>query len=191
MGENEQGGMLRTVVVVGLVAMVALIITLGVVGLKAMAKQNRDAAVPPTMMLSMMDKSSITPSSDAEYAAFNAKSKFEWIGDTMHIVTPASATVQRAQYNTSLNPVPDGAKRLKVTLDISQTGPNYSHPWIRYYDANKNKLPDATYNYFMPVEEKSKMFTVKPEAKYYRVDFESREGMDVYYKNFTMTFYND
>lgn len=34
MGENEQGGMLRTVVVVGLVAMVALIVTLGVVGLK-------------------------------------------------------------------------------------------------------------------------------------------------------------
>ena len=34
MGENEQGGMLRTVVVVGIVAMIALIVTLGVVGLK-------------------------------------------------------------------------------------------------------------------------------------------------------------
>lgn len=34
MGENEQGGMLRTVVVIGIIAMVALIITLGVVGLK-------------------------------------------------------------------------------------------------------------------------------------------------------------
>jgi len=34
MGENEQGGMLRTVVVIGIVAMVALIVTLGVIGLK-------------------------------------------------------------------------------------------------------------------------------------------------------------
>ena len=34
MGENEQGGMLRTVVVVGLVAMIALIVTSAVVGLK-------------------------------------------------------------------------------------------------------------------------------------------------------------
>lgn len=34
MGENEQGGMLRNVVVVGLVAMIALIVTLAVVGLK-------------------------------------------------------------------------------------------------------------------------------------------------------------
>lgn len=191
MGENEQGGMLRTVVVVGLVAMVALIITLGVVGLKTMAKQNRDAAVPPTMMLSMVDKSSITPSSDDGHSAFTAKSKFEWVGDSIHIVTPASATPQYAQYNTELKLVPEGAKRLKVTMHTDQIGPNYAHPWIRYYDGNKNPLSDATYNYFMPVEEKSKMFAVKPEAMYYRVDFESREGMDVYYKNFTMTFYND
>ena len=45
MGENEQGGMLRTVVVVGLVAMVALIITLGVVGLKNNMTRNTDRAV--------------------------------------------------------------------------------------------------------------------------------------------------
>lgn len=44
MGENEQGGMLRTVVVIGIVAMVALIMTLGVVGLKNnMAKSTNNA----------------------------------------------------------------------------------------------------------------------------------------------------
>ena len=45
MGENEQGGMLRTVVVIGLVAMVALIITLGVVGLKDNMHKNTATAV--------------------------------------------------------------------------------------------------------------------------------------------------
>ena len=45
MGENEQGGMLRTVVVVGIVAMVALIITLGVVGLKNNMTKNTATAV--------------------------------------------------------------------------------------------------------------------------------------------------
>ena len=45
MGENEQGGMLRTVVVVGLVAMVALIITLVVVGLKNNMTKNTNNAV--------------------------------------------------------------------------------------------------------------------------------------------------
>ena len=46
MGENEQGGMLRTVVVIGIVAMVALIVTLGVVGLKNnMNKSSNNAVV--------------------------------------------------------------------------------------------------------------------------------------------------
>lgn len=45
MGENEQGGMLRNVVVIGIIAMVALIITLGVVGLKSNMSKNTDTAV--------------------------------------------------------------------------------------------------------------------------------------------------
>ena len=45
MGENEQGGMLRTVVVIGIIAMVALIITLGVVGLKNNMTKNTNSAV--------------------------------------------------------------------------------------------------------------------------------------------------
>lgn len=45
MGENEQGGMLRTVVVIGIVAMVALIITLGVVGLKNNVTKNQTNAL--------------------------------------------------------------------------------------------------------------------------------------------------
>lgn len=45
MGENEQGGMLRTVVVIGIIAMVALIITLGVVGLKNNMSKNTDKVV--------------------------------------------------------------------------------------------------------------------------------------------------
>lgn len=45
MGENEQGGMLRSVVVIGIIAMVALIITLGVVGLKDNMNKNTATAV--------------------------------------------------------------------------------------------------------------------------------------------------
>ena len=45
MGENEQGGMLRTVVVVGLVALIAAVIIGSVVGLKASMNKNTDSAV--------------------------------------------------------------------------------------------------------------------------------------------------
>ena len=45
MGENEQGGMLRTVVVVGLVALIAAVIIGSVVGLKASMTKNTNSAV--------------------------------------------------------------------------------------------------------------------------------------------------
>ena len=45
MGENEQGGMLRTVVVGGVVALIAAVITMGVVGLKNNMTKNTDRAV--------------------------------------------------------------------------------------------------------------------------------------------------
>lgn len=44
MGENEQGGMLRTVVVVGLVALIAGVVMMGVVGMKASMTKNTDTA---------------------------------------------------------------------------------------------------------------------------------------------------
>ncbi len=44
MGENEQGGMLRTVVVIGIIAMVALIIIFGVVGLSVNTKSITNSA---------------------------------------------------------------------------------------------------------------------------------------------------
>ena len=49
MGENEQGGMLRTVVVVGLVALIAMVITIGVVGMKASMNKNTNIAVGSVM----------------------------------------------------------------------------------------------------------------------------------------------
>ncbi len=45
MGENEQGGMLRSVVVVGLVAIIAIVITVAVVGLKGNMTKNTNSAV--------------------------------------------------------------------------------------------------------------------------------------------------
>lgn len=61
MGENEQGGMLRTVVVVGIIAMVALIITLGVVGLKNNVTKNTDIAVGTASLNRVGDSEFMNP----------------------------------------------------------------------------------------------------------------------------------
>lgn len=45
MGENEQGGMLRTVVVIGLVALIAAVVIFGITNLKGNMIKNSDTAV--------------------------------------------------------------------------------------------------------------------------------------------------
>ena len=45
MGENEQGGMLRNVVIVGLVALIAAVVIFGITGLKASMNKNTSTAV--------------------------------------------------------------------------------------------------------------------------------------------------
>ena len=61
MGENEQGGMLRNVVVIGIIAMIALIITLGVVGLKSNMSKNTDIAVGTASMNRTGDSEFMNP----------------------------------------------------------------------------------------------------------------------------------
>lgn len=45
MGENEQGGMLRTVIVVGLVALIAAVVIFAITGLKGDMRKNSDTAI--------------------------------------------------------------------------------------------------------------------------------------------------
>ena len=61
MGENEQGGMLRTVVVVGLVALIAAVIIGGVVGMKASMTKNTDVAVSTASMNQVSDSEFMNP----------------------------------------------------------------------------------------------------------------------------------
>lgn len=62
MGENEQGGMLRTVVVIGLVAIIAILITVGVVGLKSSLRTNTLMAVDAGHNLVKLQDNSIKQS---------------------------------------------------------------------------------------------------------------------------------
>lgn len=67
MGENEQGGMLRTVVVVGLVALIAAVITMGVIGMKASLRSNTLMAVDAGRNLVALTDNSVKKS----YKPFN------------------------------------------------------------------------------------------------------------------------
>lgn len=65
MGENEQSGMLRTVVVIGIIAIVAMTIILAVVGLKGNMNSNTDSAIKPLVR------------TQVDYASDNPNVKFQ------------------------------------------------------------------------------------------------------------------
>lgn len=84
MGENEQGGMLRTVVVIGLVALIAAVITLGIIGLKSNMTKNTDNAVGTVVTTKKpyyskdINFKDYTPS---EYAWDGPRYRLPYIGD--------------------------------------------------------------------------------------------------------------
>ena len=60
MGENEQGGMLRVVTVVGLIAIISMALIFGVTQLKASFWRNTEAAVPPTAIIATLRPDQLT-----------------------------------------------------------------------------------------------------------------------------------
>jgi len=62
MGENEQGGMLRTVVVIGLVAIIAIVMIVGVVGLKSSLRTNTLMATDAGKNLVALTNNSVSQS---------------------------------------------------------------------------------------------------------------------------------
>ena len=80
MGENEQGGMLRTVVVVGLVAMLTVIIVSAVVSLSASSKANIDNATNSVSKVNndVMDgwqaKDPVKPDWDSSHGSYQSGS---------------------------------------------------------------------------------------------------------------------
>lgn len=93
MGENEQGGMLRTVVVVGLVALIAAVVIFGVVGLNASMNKNSDTAVHNVERAQMTGRNLFVNSKElwhveSNYGATWVFQDYDATTKTWHITSP-------------------------------------------------------------------------------------------------------
>lgn len=183
MGENEQGGMLRTVVVVGIVAMATLIVTLGVIGLKSNMTKNTDSAVGAVATTTVPFASKyhakyvskeVSPSSD--YTVFPV------IGDIppnswreVHIEFTVDKPVNvhvdiNDSYGTNRSSTNDNDDLSKRELDIYQNGVLTQTKFIgKWTDASKF-IAQPNINYVMVV----KYFNNTAEA------FTENESTDVW-----------
>ena len=145
MGENEQGGMLRTVVVVGIVAMVALIITLGVVGLKNNMTKNTDRAVG-AVVTTKVPYSVVNP--DVTYKKYTLDNSDNW-GRVDHcIFFPLVGDVPNNSWREN-RLVVNSSERVYIRVDVSvipEANPtsndsdDQSKRLLEVYDENGNKL---------------------------------------------------
>ena len=135
MGENEQGGMLRTVVVVGLVAMVALIITLGVVGLKNNMTKNTDNAVATASMNQVSDSEFMNPflvngpsnNGNSWYQMFDVHNGVSWhvagkYRNSNYIVHTPAANETRSDLVSPRQEIPQNSKVVSYGAWVKGTG---------------------------------------------------------------------
>lgn len=147
MGENEQGGMLRTVVVIGIIAMVALIITLGVVGLKNNMSKNTDSAVGTVVMTKVPYT---VQNADVDYVNYPPLTNNGNLGDN-RFTFPVIGNIPANSWREVRMEV-ESSKRTWIKLDIntnykvSQPGNNYdaiAYRQLLIYDNNGNLIQKA------------------------------------------------
>ncbi len=94
MGENEQGGMLRTVVVVGLIAIIAIVMIVGVVGLKSSLRTN-------TLMATTMGQNILKIDQSDPNKRFNILGGYETFSYDSNTDTFTLVLSTKSQYDDS------------------------------------------------------------------------------------------
>ena len=165
MGENEQGGMLRTVVVVGIIAMVALIITLGVVGLKSNMTKNTNSAVG-TVATAKIPYGVVNPDVTYEKYTPNSSSNSGW-GDH-NTYFPVVGNIPNNSWRED-RIVVNASQRVYIRVDINDNpetmtskndNDDLSKRLLEVYDENGNKLVSTNSLYNKVYLDKDKDYTL-------------------------------
>jgi len=186
MGENEQSGMLRTVVVIGIIAMVALIMTLGVVGLKNNMTKNINETSVPSQLIDSSTPLKLEDPTQEKYVSIS--------GNKIVLDTLSSSNNFWVRYDTMPALIPNGSKTVKLTVTgKGSVGSMYSHPWMKYFDKTGKEVTGSGIQYVdVPITGKlmtaSVVATIPDGAYTYAISFQSRQLSHIEYESATVTF---
>lgn len=125
MGENEQGGMLRTVIVVGLVALIAVVVTMGVVGMKASMTKNSNTAVHNVERAQLNGRNLLVGSKDYSGGHWYYVSKTADWHDGTQVIQATSVSPMIFRYDKE-HMITEGLINTKdtyqVSFDVNNTG---------------------------------------------------------------------
>lgn len=220
MGEKEESGMLRNVVVIGLVALIAAVVIFGVNALathqKASVKQTlkdtTEQTTPNSLdTITMQDvdwtwTNKNTPQT-AAYPSFTGKVpyKFVGIGSMLDIDTPMTDTPHWLVLQSSKLKLKPDTNRTRLTVTASGQAKVYANTWLRYYDQDKNPInytpmPGGKGTFINALSNKDPKdqklvktanFPVPDNAVYYNVSMEAREGTQMRYDELEVALFHD
>lgn len=147
MGENEQGGMLRTVVVVGIVALIAAVVIGGVVGMKASMNKNTDKAV------GVVAKTKVpygVQNVDVTYGKYTAGDNGNWGRGKYYSAFPLVGDIPNNSWRED-RLVVNASERIYISIDINDyyesalsnrrnDNDDRSKRLLEVYDENGNKV---------------------------------------------------
>ena len=198
MGENEQSGMLRTVVVIGLVAIIAIVMIVGVVGLKSNINNSINEATPASMRMSLLTKSDFKFSTHVDNnkpGPVLGDNVVDWTSDIAHLDTTSVPAKTWVVGYSPEEDIPRGSKRVKFSVVLKGSGSQYVHPHLHLNtSAGVKDYYLETISASHPVNEFttfSQVFDVPNGTGSFAATLESREGMNVWIKDMTVTFYDN
>lgn len=206
MGENEQGGMLRNVVVLSLAALILTIIFTILLRVKAstnagLSNSTNQPLVTTSVQMQGGAKNMSVLASTSGMDRYGRDVMSTTSNGDIVINTPNKRVAAGSWFVIASNKfsVPQNAKTVRLTTIAKGKTNRYVHAWLHFQDANGNTMSEKAGSFFnnlmtstSPANDfttYTKTHAVPKGAKTYYLTMEARENSSVVYRDSSARFY--
>lgn len=195
MGENEQGGMLRNVVVMGLIVIMISAIFGVLLTLKTHAHDSTAQVVNPPILTQSIQATANQNSLISGQNHFGQNTVTVLDSGDVHIQTPGANQPTYAVWKSPALTVPADATTFTLSATAKGTAKQYANAWLSFEDVNGRGISSSSYVTAIASNEVVSDFrtrsisqNIPKGAVKYRLSMEARENSDVTYRDVSVKF---
>lgn len=195
MGENEQGGMLRNVVVMGLIVIMISAIFGLLLTLKTHAHDSTAQAVNPPILTQSIQATADENKVISGQSFFGQNTVTILDSGDVHIQTPGANQPTYAVWTSPALTVPADATTFTLSATAKGTTKQYANAWLKFEDVNGRGISSSSYVTAIGTNEivsdfrtRSISQNIPKGAVKYRLSMEARENSDVTYRDVSVKF---
>lgn len=195
MGENEQGGMLRNVVVMGLIVIMISAIFGLLLTLKTHAHDSTAQAVNPPILTQSIQATADENKVISGQSFFGQNTVTILDSGDVHIQTPGANQPTYAVWKSPALTVPADSTTFTLSATAKGTTKQYANAWLKFEDVNGQTISSSSYVTAINSNEVVSDFrtrsisqNIPKGAVKYQLSMEARENSDVTYRDLSVTF---